>query len=278
MTISAKIVLDSISPAGVRITTWELDYWRMIHSELMTHKMISKCSASSRAIPSKKMIERIRADPARSISWGKNQKGMQANEDVSPEIAAKAEEIWLRAMEAAIGFSEELAELGIHKQITNRLVEPWMHIKVVATATDWDNFYALRAHSAAEPNFQALAYKMLEIHNKSIPTLLQIGQWHLPYFGYATEGEDGFKEAQMTSVARCARTSYANTDGKISTIDEDRVMFDRLVGSRPVHASPAEHQGTPFENPNERSGNFRGWFQLRKALPLEFVARDPRLL
>lgn len=307
MTIEAKIIADSISPAGIRLTTFQLRYPRFIHAELMTHRVFSRNASSSRAIPVEKMIEDLRRDPAMPIYWGSNKPGMQAGDELPEEEdykgftlrpRAMAQSQWLEAMHEAIAQAEGLIELGLHKQIANRILEPWAHINVVLTATDYENFYTLRRHKDAQPEIKELADKMWEAQQESTPKLLQPGQWHLPYV--TTEDWNGdqwdtgtpvLDYLKKVSVARCARVSYLTHDGRKTTVEEDLKLFERLVGSQPLHASPAEHQATPdtrerpewdldrictehqfeWENP-EQHGNLRGWIQYRKTLDGEFVA------
>lgn len=303
MTISAEIIADSISPEGIRLTTMQLRYPRFIHAEFMTHRVFSRNASSSRAIPIKRLIEDVERDPAMPVFWGKNQKGMQAQEDnrdmnvrydgllydVIGDDPRWPEEAWREACQMAIRFASALHRAGYHKQIVNRLLEPFAHINVVVTATEWANFYALRRHPDAQPEMKALADAMWEAQQASEPTPLSPGQWHLPYVteddwveinagGVVTE--DQVKTTIKISVARCARVSYLTHDGRRPTIEEDLALYERLIGSYPMHASPAEHQATPDKPaPAEdlwrtwqrahQHGNFWGWIQYRKTLPGE---------
>lgn len=241
MEIKAEVVADSVSPCGARLTTMVWTYPRRIHSEIMTHRMLTKSSASSRAIPQNKMLELIEADPCLPISWGKNQRGMQQGEDVDEATAHDAVEVWLRARDSAVHYARLLQGLGLHKQIGNRLTEPFMWITVIVSATDWDNVWGLRCHPAAEPHFQDLAYKARAALESSEPRKLCGGEWHLPFVDGTDvvdlqNPDDVFK----VSMARCARVSYLNHEGK-RDIDSDLSLFDKLVGSDPKHAAPSEH-------------------------------------
>ncbi len=158
--IKAEIIKDSLAPSGKRITTFVLTYPRFIHSEFMTHRMISKNASSSRAIPTEKMIQAIMDNPAMPIAFSKNQKGMQASDILSPQDQEKAEWLWLQARDETLNYVKALTDLGAHKQHVNRLLEPFQHITVIATATEWDNFFALRCHPDAPPEFQELANQM----------------------------------------------------------------------------------------------------------------------
>ncbi len=270
MTIEAKILADSLAPNGKRIVTFELTYPRFIHAEFMTHRMFSRNAASSRAIPFKKLLKRIQQDPVIPIHWGKNEPGMQANAEVSEETKKQCRADWLYARDLAVQQASILFVLGIHKQIVNRLLEPWMHITIIATATERDNFYALRYHPAAEPHFQALAKAMWEAEQTSTPRVLSEGEWHLPLVTWNDEIQYDIETLKKLSVARCARVSYLNHDGTNPDIQKDIELHDRLLMNR--HLSPLEHQATPLKDSEERSGNLVGWEQYRKKIPGENVA------
>lgn len=269
--ITARVIADSISPAGKRITTFELHYPRFVHAEFMTHRMFSRNAASSRAIPAKKMRKTMRDDMAMPIWWGANQKGMQASEELGPFKRMLAKALWVATGYGMLGINWLFEKLGLHKQIANRILEPWFNITVVVTATEWANFYALRNHPAAQPEIKALAEAMLRAHNDSVPQLIQYGEYHLPYVGVIDHLETTPTELLKVSTARCARVSYMNQSGKRSSLEEDLEMFKRLVGNTPKHASPTEHQAFPLEDPKERSGNLVGWAQHRKLLSDENI-------
>lgn len=287
MTIEATVIADSVSPVGIRLTTFQLRYPRFIHAELMTHRVFSRNASSSRAIPVKKMIADLRRDPAMPVYWGSNKPGMQAGDELMGQALSDAKTQWLIGMEEAIKNAEILMELGLHKQIANRLLEPWGHINVVVTATDYRNFYTLRRHPDAQPEIKVLADAMFDAQQASQPIHLLPGDWHLPYVKPEDVAElqtqhingNPLPAAQKISVARCARVSYLTHDGKQTTVEEDIALYERLLSRQPLHASPAEHQATPdwtrqdideWATPREH-GNFRGWRQLRKMLQGEFI-------
>lgn len=291
-TIQAKIILDSISPLGVRLTTFELEYPRFILAEFNTHRMISKNTASSRAIPVQKMLEYVSNSPAMPVEWGKNQPGMRADEQVDADTAKNAEFTWLQARDHAVRFSSVLHELGIHKQLANRLVEPFQVVKTVATATEWANLWHLRDHPDAQPEFRELAHLMHELYKESQPEPIHWWEWHLPYvpthrtFGHHqvfvdtdTGLEMTINDAIQVSASCCAQVSYRKTD---MTVEKARRIYNQLIESKPAHASPVEHQARPM-HPSEDypgtlgvshrdvsgelwSGNFRGWIQHRKTI------------
>jgi thymidylate synthase ThyX len=167
--ITSKIIADSISTAGKRITTFEIEYPRFIHSEFMTHRMLSKNAASSRAIPIATMIQQVMDNPAMPVFWGRNQSGMSAKEELGYAEKEDALVVWLEGRDEAVKTVQRLVSLNVHKQITNRILEPWAHIKVVTTATEWDNFFHLRRHPDAQPEIHALANAMWDNYSKSEP-------------------------------------------------------------------------------------------------------------
>ena len=287
MTIQAKIIADSISTAGKRITTFQLLYPRFIHAELMTHRVFSRNASSSRAIPVKKMIDMIRDSPARPIHWGENQAGMQASVELSDEKKIVAKLLWSNAAKKAADIAEAMMNIDLHKQVANRILEPFQHISVVLTATEFDNWFELRAHPDAQPEIQFLAQEMREAMDDSDPVKLKPGEWHLPYvtnedryainaFGYPSD------TLMKISAARCCRVSYLKHDGAKPSIDDDLKLCERLAGARPIHASPFEHQATPdILTPGNRGqlpgwlspkqhGNFVGWIQYRKLIEQSF--------
>jgi len=322
MTISAKIVADSIhATTGKRLTTFELRYPRFIHAEELTHRLLhssngdmievihdglmydknlSRNASSSRAIPVERMIQDVIDDPAMPIHWGKNQPGMHAKEEHDELVEFANDKVpreiaWLRARDVAIQAAERFAKAGYHKQIVNRLLEPWLHINVVVTATELENFFKLRIHKDAQPEIHNLALKMTVAMEGSTPRKLFPGEWHLPYvnqdpgpdsdmvFAYATEHDmpDVIEPAKMLSVARCASVSYKTVDGKPMTMERAAAIYDKLVKADVFHASPFEHQATPDDAEVSRSmgwrydnefmhGNFVGWISNRKLMENNF--------
>lgn len=259
--ITSRIVADSVAVNGKRITTFELEYPRFIHSEFMTHRALSRNAASSRAIPVNAMLKRIWDDPAVPVHWGRNTSGMQAKEELQGWQKAAAEFLWDASGRVTCGFAWLLNKIGAHKQIVNRILEPWSHIKVVATATDWDNFFHLRNHTDAQPEIHQLAILMYDDYLNSTPQRLKKGKWHLPYVSEtdALNKEDAIK----LSASLCAQVSYRKAD---QSLDKALLIYDRLIDSKPCHASPFEHQATPAPKKTDRSGNFTGWMQYRQQI------------
>lgn len=279
--IQAKIIEHSVAPNCPDLITFQLTYPRFIHSELMTHRVFSRNASSSRAIPVAKMIEQVRTNPAMPVHWGQNQAGMQAKSELQGEDRLRAVARWQLAAEAAANHAEVMMELGLHKQVANRILEPFQLIHVIVTATEWDNFYELRHHEDADPNIYTLADAMLRAERSSEPTArdtdrFNAANWHLPYVSSEERMahlKDPLYLAKL-SAARCARVSYLTHDGKRPDPQKDLELYDRLVGSRPLHASPIEHQAYPDRHPvgskdwfsSQLHGNFVGWCQYRKAV------------
>ncbi len=284
MTITAKIIADSISEQNIRITSIQCRYPKFIHGEFLTHRQFSRNSSSSRAIPVERLIKDVEDDPVIPSFWGKNQKGMQANEECDELInqGIPREDAWIAARDHAIKFARMFNNAGYHKQIVNRLLEPFCHINTIVTATEWSNFFALRLHKDAQPEMRMLAEAIFNAMQFNKPTLLRPGEWHLPYCPDVHGKPSGMStndDAIKVSVARGARCSYLTQEGKTPTIEEDLQLYDRLISSVPLHASPAEHQAMPdkFEKTwaelfgdewarPELHGNFKGWIQYRKLL------------
>lgn len=286
--IEAKIVLDSINSSGKRLTTFVLTYPRFIHSEFMTHRMFSRNASSSRAIPVKKQIQMVIDNPAIPLAFTKNKPGMQGGEVLDGQEARTAETLWLIARDNAVDQAQRLVDMEVHKQYANRILEPFAHITVVCTATEFANFFALRYHSMAQPEICELAKKMWEAYSASEPNPLKVGQWHLPFITNddvvnvlndvardenADAGQEMLNQLIRCSVARCARVSYLNHDGKNPSWNEDNQLYERLLGNLPIHASPAEHQAEALSDATTRCGNFIGWSQYRKLLENENIER-----
>lgn len=264
MPYSAKVLLDSISPLGNRLTTFEIQFPRFILAEFNTHRMIVRSVASSRAIPFQKRLEQIKNDMFVPEYWGKNQKGMQANEEILEKDKESAALLWKTAFEGASYVAENLNELGVHKQLTNRLIEPFSFVTVITSGTDWDNFFKLRSNrwnKEAQPEFAEIANMMLEIYEEHKPKSLGFEEWHLPLI---QEDEKILPIADLIkiSVARCARISYLNHNGQ-RAIEDDLNLYQRLIDSK--HFSPLEHCAQAFYT-NQYFGCFRGWLQHRQQM------------
>jgi len=285
MTISAKVIEDSISVEGKRLVTMQLTYPRFIHAEFMTHRVFSRNASSSRAIPVAKMLDAVRREPAMPIHWGKNQAGMQANEEHNALVPlhesvvglCSVQEAWREAAHAAAYIAEAMSEAGYHKQVVNRVLEPFQHIHVVVTATEWSNFFSLRDHPDAQPEIRELAKQMKLAMYTSAPVIRKRNRmisssWHLPYVTQAERVRwfDSPEYLAKLSAARCARVSYLTHDGASPDPDKDLDLYMRLVGGKPIHASPIEHQAYPLPLATQRSNNFVGWRQFRETVEVSF--------
>jgi thymidylate synthase ThyX len=256
---AARVLADSVSPAGIRLTTLEVRFPRFILSEFNTHRVFSRSSASSRAVPTKKMIERVLENPAMPVEWGVNKAGMSASEILTEEQAELAKEEWLRARDSAVQHVRALQEFNVHKQVINRILEPYMWHTAIITATEWENFFSLRMPENAQPEMQAAARRMFDAKGLSTPTALALGEWHLPLI----QGDERVLPIEVlkkVSAARCARVSYLTHDGK-RDIEKDIELCERLRDDR--HLSPFEHVATPSGD-SAFHANFRGWIQMRK--------------
>ena len=255
------MLADSVSPAGVRLTTLEVRFPRFVLSEFNTHRSLSRNSASSRAVPTNKMIERVLSDPAMPLEWGVNKPGMSASDALAPELAEEAKAEWLRARDSAVEHVRQLQQFNVHKQVINRVLEPFMWHTVIVTATEWDNFFKLRIAPTAQPEIRAAAEAMRSALAGSTPTPIAEGKWHLPLVQDDERNLD-LETLKKVSAARCARVSYLTHDGARS-IDKDIELCERLLGDR--HLSPFEHVATPAGNAAFQA-NFRGWIQMRRSI------------
>lgn len=261
--IEAKIIKDSINKDNNRLTTFVLTYHRFVLSELNTHRMFSRSSSSSRAIPSTKMLKNLLKNPAMPVYWGENKPGMQADTELTGMKLSAAIALWKIASYNSALYSFLLHKLGVHKQIANRIIEPWMYTKTILTATDFNNFFDLRCHADAQPEIRELATKMKYAYDNSTPTPLSNTMWHLPYITEDDLNAYSKLDCIKMSVARCARVSYANHDGTSPTLEKDIELHDKLVSSTPKHMSPAEHQAMAMSYKKQYFANFNGWKQYR---------------
>ncbi len=278
MAYSSKILLDSISPAGHRLTTMEITLPRIVLAEFNTHRVFSRNSASSRAIPVEKIIKKVQDDPFIPVYWGKNQKGMSADQELTPEEISIATFDWLYARDRAIEVAKDMLNLGVHKQITNRLLEPWMWQTIIVTATKWDNYEGLRTDKNAQPEIQKSALLSKAARLASTPRYLNAGDWHRPLMDDFAElsAKYSVDNLNLISVGRCARVSYLTHNGVRDPNDDIRLANSLKENG---HMSPFEHvarsigtniwAGTSFYS--EPSGNFDGWRQYRKTIPGEDV-------
>jgi thymidylate synthase ThyX len=264
--IYAKIIADSVNANSDRLTTMEVQFHRFILPEFNTHRVFSRNSASSRAIPISKQIERISKNPAFPVFWGVNKPGMQADEELAFCDSVKASKTWLKASKSAVKHAKKLEKLGVHKQTTNRLLEPFIWHKVIVSSTEWDGFFKQRCSPLAQPEIREVADLMRKAYEASTPTLLIKGEYHLPYLTFKDLNFSKEDRIKMCS-ARCARVSYDNHDGSFNQL-KDLQLFSRLANADPPHWSPMEHIATPSTKKLNNSGNFTGFAQIRHNLDL----------
>lgn len=242
---NCKILADSISDHDHRLTTFQITYPRIIHSEVMTHGMLVRNSESSRARPVQKNIDDVRDNPFIPTSFGKNQPGMQWSEPLQEQDALDAALEWGWAIEHAVDTAEEFATLGVHKSLANRVLEPYKWHTAIYSGTDWDNFFALRTHPDAQPEFRTIAEMMQGAYQQHDPQSLKEGQWHLPLVTNDELRGQGVNIEiwKRISIGRCARVSYLTHDGKRDP-EADIALHDRLLESG--HMSPFGHVARPF--------------------------------
>lgn len=255
--ISAKILADSIADAAPRLTTIQVTCHRFILAECNAHRVFSRNWRSSRAVPTARMIEEARTNPARPVEYGENCAGMFSKAGLGSEIAAAADDAWLAAAHAAADAAERLSAIGLHKQWATRPLEPFLWAHGIISSTDWDNFFKLRLAADAQPEIRALAVAMRDALDASTPQQIERGMWHVPF---ADQQVCEFGDLTMVSAARCARVSYTGHDGKPTTVESDLALAGKLAESG--HWSPFEHQATPGDG----RGNFRGWVQARQVM------------
>lgn len=266
--VHVKVIADSVDVDDNRIVTLECRYPLMIHAQVMTHRKFSRNAQSNRAMPVARMLEAVKKSPAHPAQWGKNRAGMSAKDILNKNEEREARAVWDIAAEAAAQYSSILSNMGLHKQVANRVTMPFQHITTIITATEWDNFFDLRLNDA-DPTMMELARMMRTAMALSLPRELKAGEWHLPY----VREEKSLDTALKVSVARCARVSYNNHDGSKTSVEDDKRLYYRLLEDG--HMSPFEHQASPMSNSDKRglthigveggrwSGNFKNWIQYR---------------
>jgi hypothetical protein len=272
---TAKIIADSVNPNGDRLTTIVCTYHRFIHSEVLTHRVFSRNSSSSRAIPVQKMIEKVKAENVMPLFWGKNQKGMSAKKehnapilnhfcDYKTTVEYSRESAWENAKVNAIMMAEAYADAGYHKQIVNRILEPFSSITTIITATEYQNFFKQRCHPNAQPEIQALAIAMMEAYQESKPVELDWNDWHTPFVSddEATDQGLNLKARLMVATGRSARVSYLTHLG-VRDVTEDIRLHNDLKGENPPHLSPFEHCAVAQIG---AYANFTGWQSYRSEI------------
>nr|DAV34420.1 MAG TPA: Thymidylate synthase complementing protein [Caudoviricetes sp.] len=262
--IECQVIADSIM-GGTRITSVQVKYPRFILPQLNTHRVFSRSTASSRAVPTTKLIEMVRNEPVIPVHWGQNQAGMVAESEMDEARIRSARILWSHAADTAANIAQELADIGVHKQVVNRILEPFMWAETIITATEWENFFTLRLADDAQPEIQALAKAIHQAMAESVP---EQRAFHLPYLR-----EDELNNTRWTytqkakiSAARCARVSYLNHNKQKPSVEEDFKLAERLIEAG--HMSPFDHQAkfNSVEAYRNENRNFRNWQPYRTLL------------
>ena len=305
-----KVIQDSLSPTGDRLVTFEIETYRYIWAEVMTHRQLSRNAQSSRAVPSKTVLK-VNEDFVRPIIYGKNKAGMSSTEEFNELESAEIQKVWDSAANYTFAASLQLNKLGLHKQWANRITEPFSKIKAIISATEWNNFFWLRIDpEAAQPEIVDLANKMQKAMQDSIPLQLNAGELHVPYvdrevgfdlsdeiryyIGGQDEGELSKEEALRISASCCCQVSYRKLDDSFNKAME---IWDKLFSGPKPHMSPTENQAVALgsnrasiiqrvlpsylpegishtdREGNLWSGNFKGFIQHRKIIE----ARQPKV-
>jgi len=235
------------------------------------------------------MLRDVYRDPVVPVYWGAAQQGMQAYSQVSALRIWVCRRLWLTLRLFVIAVAWAMLKLGLHKQIPNRLLEPWMWITVVlsGTTSSFANLFALRCHEKAEPHIQILAGLIRECMSANQAagrvSQLHIGDWHLPFIDKVEDWDIDYIDLPKVSAARCARVSYLTHNGSRAPA-KDLDLYDRLVADTPKHASALEHAAKcinvdcttleGYKAAAAASGNFEhGWQQLRKLISNEATDR-----
>jgi hypothetical protein len=265
---SARIICDSIGPAGHRFTTFEMKFHRFVLAEVNTHTLLSRNSESSRAVPYPKKRRSLMGTPALPLVWAAEQSGMQGGHPLSDEDMLITADLWNQLLVEVIEITDQLSHYDpdadmrkpgyepewptqepLHKSIVNRLLEPWMWHTATVSAVDWAGFFAQRSWNhtkLAQPEFGSVATLVEDLYLASEPTEIGLGGWHLPYVREEEYSEFKMHELRQLSTARCARTSYLTHTGE-RLPEKDFEMFERLKnpGDGVQHASPFQHVATP---------------------------------
>lgn len=295
---SAKVIADSLSPSGQRLTTMQVTFHRFVLAEMNTHRVFSRNSASSRAIPVRKQLAMLEQSPAFPLEWASEKPGMQGGSELSGEDLVLAESLFndvflhtTTSIEKYLNNIDEKysrlepryrREHSLHKSLINRLMEPFMWHTAIITSTEWDNFFRQRSSPLAQPEIRVPSDLMESALEDSVPSQLELGEWHLPYIDdedrsrvkhhfidkasvkpsdYSASKIVSYRLRQV-STARCARVSYLTHDG-VRDIVEDINLYWKLISAEPPHYSPLEHVARPA-NPGEKVvGNFQDFIQLR---------------
>lgn len=294
MGVSAKVIADS-KFGSTRLITLEIELHRFVLPEFNTHRALSRNFQSSRAVPVEKMIEQVRNNPAMPVHWGKNQPGMVADSELFEVDRNEAIFEWKDAAVKVSEIAANLHILGAHKQVVNRILEPFMWTRGVTTATldAWEAFLKLRNHKDAQPEIKALAIEIYKAIEDSDPVELREGDWHVPYYGDGVWRDSRYVNGEMKALyikrdkhstlenavqisASCAaQVSYRKLDDSLEKAEKVYDMLnlpkDGVYPEGPPHFSPTEHIARASmcgKFSKELSGNFHSsdFIQYRKLL------------
>lgn len=264
-----KIVADSITVEGKRLTTFECTYWRPILPEFNTHRCFSRNTASSRAKPFSKRVEEATKNTFVPGHWNAEKPGMVGGEEFSKEVQRKINDSINLLARVTANYIETLDEdvfnqtgYHIHKQYLNRYLEPFISCTQLITSTEWDNWFKLRLAFDAQPEIKDVATDMLDLLQHSKPKLLKEGEFHLPYISEEERLQFDMSTLKQIAVARCARISYKTYQAG-GLVSKDLELFDQLLQNG--HMSPFEHIATPGIASQDYF-NLKGWKSLRYEL------------
>jgi thymidylate synthase ThyX len=283
--INAKIVADSCDIRGNRITSVLVTIPRIVLAELNTHRMFSRNSASSRAIPFERMVKAVKDDPFIPIAWQKDHSGMQGTEYMEHGINDLIDN-HLRARDAAVERATEANQRGLTKQLCNRYLEPFMWHTVLITSTEWENFFALRCpqygllteeglkhfrsqndyfkaggvisgtdinieflkinKSGAEIHIQAAAEAIYDAMNESTPMALKDGMWHIPFSDKLNNPEMGTAYGYLHGI-KVATAMCARTSYTVVG-NEKEMTYAKLIEIHDRMVSQVPFHASPFEH------------------------------
>ena len=235
--IKAEIVAHSLSPQGDELISVLCTFPRIILAEVNTHRMLSKNTSSSRAIPFHKMVKTVQENPFIPITWQKDHKGMQGNEYLIDRKHENAVYEWLKSRDYAVKQAKMMNNDGVTKQLCNRLLEPFMWTTMLITGSKegWDNFFNLRCPSyfgkwkswretcaatgtifeapllerlqnnkgQAEIHMMALAEAIYDAVNESTPKQLKAGEWHIPFANKLLELKVAYTDDGLDYKEKC---------------------------------------------------------------------------
>lgn len=279
---SSKVICHSRAPNGEELITLEIEMHRFVLPEFNTHRVCSRNFQSSRAVPTQKLLDQIKSVPAMPVFWGANQSGMIADNELPEDIRQLCENIWKEAAQSAARYATQLHNLNCHKQIVNRLLEPFMWTKGVVTATReaYEGFFLLRSHYAAQPEIKALSDAMKASIEGSTPNDLSYGGYHLPYVDNDLILNIHGKRRNISNLVKVSTSCNAQVSYRVldDSLEKAVKIYEMLnlpkngvYPEDPPHFSPTEHVAKvvkDYEYEEFMGGNFATgtFWQYRKSL------------